>query len=279
MLTDYAIHSDLLVHWTGSDIDEKYDSKWHTGTSSETSQEPKLEEEYHERLLSILEHGFWMTDEDGCCLDLGSSKVTVPPVARTCFSELRLSQSRNHAKRFGRLGVGVKRPFVSERGERPVAYYHGHKKYVKHDIFLEACAAGIENPSLLHFFKSMHQDPNKVDFENFAESEWRIIHHDKLAGQGHAVDPGCSPKEELCAYFSELDGSQKAKLRYLVPLDGWLAVIIYPSVSLKNRARKAVNDPRIRDAIQRIKDLPDRANRVEGGQWPVEMDLDLCRNF
>jgi hypothetical protein len=36
--------------------------------------------------------------------------IDVPAVPQTCFTELKLSQSRAHAREYGRLGIGGKRP-------------------------------------------------------------------------------------------------------------------------------------------------------------------------
>ena len=61
-------------------------------------------------------------------------------------------------------------------------------------------------------------------------------------------------------------------------MDGWLALIIYPSVSIKNKAQQPNSE--IRSLIQKIKKKKDdHGNRVEKGNLPTEMDLDLCRNF
>ena len=60
-------------------------------------------------------------------------------------------------------------------------------------------------------------------------------------------------------------------------------MIIYPSVMVKNRAQW---DNAIAEQIRRIKSDPnDRGNQVEGlrnptrGNWPIELDLDACRNL
>ena len=71
----------------------------------------------------------------------------------------------------------------------------------------------------------------------------------------------------------------KDKLRYLIPLDGWFAMIIYPSLKVKNKAQQDGSTTGIKQQIKRIKDLKDDGNRVEGKNWPIEVDLDACRNF
>ena len=119
---DQAIHSDFIIHWTGGDIDKKYDKCWHKEESSKTIKE-EIMEPYMERLKSILKYGLWMTideEEDKSLKELG---ICRPCVARTCFTELKLSETRTHAKRYGRLGIGFKRPFLFERFGRPMNYF------------------------------------------------------------------------------------------------------------------------------------------------------------
>ena len=93
------------------------------------------------------------------------------------------------------------------------------------------------------------------------------------------VDPRDPSNREAHDYFGTLTDEQQEKVKYLAPLDGWFQVIIYPSLAIKNLAQKDASE-RIRQQIKRIKDDPkDQGNRVEGGNWPMEMDLDACRNF
>jgi len=271
---DYAIHSNLLVHWSGCDIDKKYDPKWHKEDSSQTPNQD-LEQEYLERLLNILKYGLWMTPEKELTLDLGGKECRSPEISRTCFTELRLSQARIHAKRYGRLGIGLKRPFVFQRGGRPVIYY-GPKRHQKYDTFLKNCAQSLTDKSLLHYFKAMNSS-DEPNYDFYAESEWRIIGNHELTISGKAVDPREDKNSKLTQYFASLPEPAKKQLRYLLPMDGWLSCIIYPSVSIKTKAQ---TDERIRRQIEVIKkDSDDEANRIEGGNLPTEMDLDMCRNF
>lgn len=275
MTFDYAVHSSLLIHWTGLDIDEKYDPNWHMRERSETPC-PKLEEEYLERLLNILRHGLWMTAEPKLTIKINEKSIEIPEVSRICFTELKLSNSRTHAKKYGRLGVGLKRPFVFRHGGRPVTYY-GRQKYMENDFFLKNCAENLGDKSLLHYFKAMNSSDGQPNYDFYAESEWRVIY----TNDSKIVNPRLNSNPELTQYFASLPDTAKDKLCYLLPLDGWMSCITYPSVSIKNKAQK---DKQIRDEIERIKEFnkeskKDHANQVEGSNWPVEMDLDLCRHF
>ena len=64
-----------------------------------------------------------------------------------------------------------------------------------------------------------------------------------------------------------------------MPLDGWFAMLIYPSLGVKNHAQQAESSL-ITEQILRIKNKRnDHGNRVEHGNRPIEVDLDACRNF
>ena len=91
--------------------------------------------------------------------------------------------------------------------------------------------------------------------------------------------------KEAHAYFIALEAAQREKLRYLLPLDGWFAMIIYLSLKAKDHAQWATESG-IADEIRRIKSNPrDHGNLVEGltnptrGNWPIEVDLDSCAHF
>jgi len=97
------------------------------------------------------------------------------------------------------------------------------------------------------------------------------------------VNPRDNANEKQHAYFESLTHAQQKRLRYLIPLDGWFAVIIYPSALEKNRAQWG--EYGIKEQMTRIKTNPsDHGNLVEGlpaptrGNWPIEIDLDACRN-
>ena len=110
---DYAVHSDFLIHWTGKDIDNEHHLTWHDADSSETDQ--NVVDLYLRRLEDILTYGLWMTDGGEGRFQVGSSAITIPATPQCCFTELKLSESRAHARRYGRLGIGVKRPFLFQR--------------------------------------------------------------------------------------------------------------------------------------------------------------------
>lgn len=274
---DYAVHSDFLIHWTGKDIDDFYEPKWAESDKSKTDAIPKLNSAYLDRLHSILKYGLWLTEEGETLLQIGDTGVPIPKIPKTCFTELKLSESRTHAKQYGRLGIGVKRPYLFARCGRPLAYY-GFRSDAQNDVFMKACAEDLKDKSLLNFFKPMNSR-STLDYDLYGESEWRILFLQELLDKKLLIDPRDSSNREAHDYFNALTHEQQEKLKYLAPLDGWFQVIIYPSLIIKNLAQKD-GSRKTWQEIHRIKeDRTDHGNQVEGGNWPMEMDLDACRNF
>ena len=273
---DYAIHSDFLIHWTGKDIDREYDQNWHESDKSSTRKNDNVTDQYINRLCDILTHGLWMTSESESTLEFDGAPITVPETPKTCFTELKVSESRKHARQYGRLGIGVKRPFVFTRFGRPLIYYGFHVK-INNDVFLRTCANELGNKNLLNFFKPMNSSLT-LNYDFYSESEWRIIFLHELLNSKLIIDPRNPKNESAHSYFQTLPPEQQKKLRYLIPLDGWFAMIIYPSLDVKNKAQQD-NSSSIVQQIERIKDLNDHGNRVENKNWPIEVDLDACRNF
>ena len=279
---DYAVHSDFLIHWTGKDIDYEHDRTWgdedHRSKTSST-----VTELYLHRLKDILSYGLWMTDSDQQEFRVGTKQITIPATAQSCFTELKLSEFRKHARLYGRLGIGVKRPFLFSRFGRPLAYF-GFGEQSHNDKFLEACASDLADKRLLNFFKPMNSSTRVLNYDLYSESEWRILFFDELLRSKLIIDPRDSAHEREHAYFNSLAAEQQKKLRYLIPLDGWFAMIIYPSGVEKNRAQWDAGCG-IFDEIRRIKSKHDHGNQVEGlknpmrGNWPIEVDLDACRHF
>jgi len=161
---DYAIHSDFLIHWTGKDIDKKDlkgDPIWCKQGKGKSETNKKEVHSYIKRLKDTLKYGLWMTEEDEDPLNIGEDIIH-----KTCFTELKLSESRKHAKYYGRLGIGVKRPFLFKRLGRPVVYY-----LRDNDTFLKNCVNSLKDKTLLNFFKPMNRDNRVLIYDLYAESE------------------------------------------------------------------------------------------------------------
>jgi hypothetical protein len=118
-----------------------------------------------------------------------------------------------------------------------------------------------------------------LNYDLYGESEWRLLFFDELLRTKSIIDPRDASNKMANAYFNSLRSDQQQKLKYLLPLDGWFAMIIYPSGTVKNEAQWRTEHG-IREEIMRIKSkLDDHGNRVEGGSWPIEVELDACRHF
>lgn len=272
---DYAVHSDFLIHWTGKDIDKRdKDDKliWCKPGEDKSETDEDETQSYIKRLNDILQFGFWMTEEtkeDEDSLHVAGKSVSIPRIPKTCFTELKLSESRKHAKQYGRLGIGVKRYFLFDRWGRPLIYYRRNVS----DKFLEGCWTNLKDMKLLNFFKRMNRSDDDLTYDLYAESEWRILFFQELLRQKLIKDPRDPKNEDENKYFNnELTCDEQAKLKYLIPLNGWFAMIIYPSLDVKNKAQQEYPDIQLH--IKRIKE-----DGIEGGNWPVEVDLDACRNF
>jgi hypothetical protein len=274
MPSDFAVHSDLLVHWTGKDIDEKWPPNHELWWKERFSK--NADSAYLERLYNILKFGLWMTPQVAwTAARPGQWAVEIREAAGACFTELKLSQSKNHARRYGHLGIAVKRPFVYNRRGRQMIYIN--ERNDRMDPFFEACSKSTMDPKLMQFFKPMDENrEGQMKYGFYDESEWRIL-EPLNENPSWFVDPKGTSDQATAEYFGRLPEAQQAKLRGLVHLDVWLAAIIYPTIKVKNAAESSKE---IQELIQAIcKNPADPWFGVEKGNLPVQMDLDLCANF
>lgn len=271
MPSNFAVHSDLLVHWTGRDIDQEHQPNWENEGQNAICD--KAVKAYLLRLKSILKHGLWLTEQEGWTVHC-PEEVQVPKVPAVCFTELKLSQSRAHAKKYGRLGIAVKRPFVFNRDGRPMIYFGSR---FGSDPLVKALASKNVDNRLLQFCKPMDSsDSGPLKYDFYSESEWRIIA--ELGGRcgDYIVDPWSTRDIEVQEYAASLPTPAKDKLKYLAPLDGWHAAVIYPGLKVKNAAQSRGSE--VRSLLRSIAGIG-HANCVEGDNLPMELDLDLCRNL
>ncbi len=99
-----GIHSKILVHWMGKDI--------------ENNSEDKRSQFYVDRLKNDLQEGLYTKTTDEAVI----RGWIIKNITRLCFTEIRLSQVQTHAERYGKLGLGITRDFIMNRGGRPVIY-------------------------------------------------------------------------------------------------------------------------------------------------------------
>jgi len=284
---DYAIHSDFLIHWTGGeDIDERDKDgnlNWCKPDKDKSKTTEDETKKYIKRLHDILKFGLWMNKKnDPETIKVNGQKFEKPLVARTCFTELKLSEIREHARKFGRLGIGVKRYYLFDRLGSPMKYIQCDTQNL---FFPPYSIYDKDNPECEKFSFYKHMCSGRpLTYDLFSESEWRIIYSENIKEKLNNQEPNrlslfVNPKEsndkELKQFYNSIQGE---KPEYFLPLDGWFAMIIYPSLDAKNKAQQD-DSTGIKQQIKRIKDIDDHGNRVEGKNWPIEVDLDACRNF
>jgi hypothetical protein len=220
------LRTDFLIHWTGKDIER-----------NRSNLREAHRDAYVDRLINILHEGFWMTIPDEKIIGNNNSWIEYK-APMTCFTEVRLSETQEHAKRYGLLGVGVSRKFVLDRFGGPV-------HYVRNDTF--ECIIGnvnqilnflqkSEQNELVNYFainsaflKNMSSDV-KDDFTFLNEQEWRIVHTHK--------------QTDLERIF-ETDVQQPKYKISLQPND--IRIIVFPDDQTRIKARK---DPRLTNWLQ-----------------------------
>jgi len=289
------VHSDFLIYWTGNDFDK---DDWTGLYSSKTS--PETTKLYLKRLWSILKYGLWVCESKGDEEIYVNKKTFLkPPVARTCFTELRLSEARKHALRYGRLGIGVKRYFVFNRLGGPMTY-------------VQKCTNNLFFPPFSDFLSNKKKNKNEKEMLSFAkhmcppgltpkrydlldESEWRIIYSESIREKIEKSDIDDYEKQKILNSFikpSEIkdnafhnyikEHDKEKRLEYLIKLDEWFAMIIYPSLAVKLESER---DDKIRNCIKCLKpdlpkgEKPSGSGKDEKYNKPIELNLDACRNF
>ena len=175
--------TSLLTYWTGKDIEieiKKLDNN--------------ARQKYLERLRDILVNGFWMNVVNevvkGWHPQWGRVTTATMQVPMVCFTELRLSKSENHNKRYGLMGVVVDREFVLARHGGPVFYVRSQREesiVANFGILFEWLNIQVRNgvqdadiiykncAILISYLKAMSVS-DFDDFEYLDENEWRIVH-------------------------------------------------------------------------------------------------------
>lgn len=295
-----SVHSNFLIHWAGYDIDSEYHPEWWNKNESKLNQ--KIIGPYLERIKYILKYGLWMNKEKDFIVFKGK-EIKIPPVARACFTELKLSETRMHAQKFGRLGIGFKRFFVFNRMGFPMIYFRPERE----NWLLPPYLYGKPDEEIKEFWacflKSMdekHTPGQLLAYKQFDEAEWRIIYSREIEERLRSMK-----KEAICKLFKKPSDIPDAgfqdyikkhdrdkRLEFLIPLEDsestrtsqWFAMIIYPSLAIKVASEA---DKEIRSEIERLKPTASemKLNELSSSasyeyySKPVELDLDSCRNF
>ena len=159
------IHSHILVHWTGKDIEHCPD--------------PNKSKLYVERLKDDLEKGLFTkrTSEDSI------RNWKIKNLVRICFTEIRLSQAETHAERYGKLGIGFTRDFIMNKGGRPVIYipYDAPEdgrllEDSIRNVFEKSKDNAEINRSSKWIMAHVKRMSNGKEKEYYEETEWRLVY-------------------------------------------------------------------------------------------------------
>ncbi len=275
-------HSDYLVHWTGKDI-LKGESP------NEKSYSNEIVQAFLKRLKNILCYGLWMTKHKGDdFIVVNQIKVKKPLVSRVCFTELKISDSMIHSINFGAMGIGFKRLFVVNRMGSPVYYIPECGQVGIHPFFPPFGQWYDENniDEKFAFFKNMssqRNDQGYIAYDLYEESEWRIICSDFLLGEMPKSKRKYFIKRESVSDSGILNDIKNATIKpdYFVPVDQWLALIIYPNLQVKNAS---FQDAEIRRLLNNLKSekfdcFTEGAPITERRNFPMEIDIGAVAHF
>lgn len=261
-----SVHSDILIHWTGKDIDatdpDFTDRKVnHRKRELNPLERPSLTKdyatirEYLKRLKNTLKYGIWLLNDESSDKIRKSARAEgrmsrddgrqydTTNISRASFTELKLSEVRKHAYEYGRLGFGLKRFYLFDRGGQPMFYPKVKSNSTKPNWFLDNDSQFTDEQK--SFFKGMCESED-LNYKYYSESEWRIIcpHDFSMSNKTldairkYFIDIKGELSEEVKKYSGKvsleelerfLNECKNDRLRYLMPMDYWLSVIVYPS--------------------------------------------------
>jgi hypothetical protein len=169
----------------------------------------------------------------------------------TCFTEIRLSQTIEHASKYGLLGIGVTRKFVLDRWGAPVWYVRNRKdeqivhylNYISVEPMLfvqeliDRQILAEKQPMQQNFMESVAFTNSFIknmstagkeedDFVYLDEHEWRIVISEKLLDRGGVVSASTATH-----IASQAPGAYKILLQ---PSD--LKILILPDDRAKQMA-------------------------------------------
>jgi len=184
-----GIHSKILVHWTGKrDI--------------ENEPEARRAQLYLERLRDYYQNGLFAkrTSEDVI------RGMRMANIIRLCFTEIRLSQVQAHSDRYGKLGLGFARDFITNKGGRPVVYipYNASEdSRLLEDSIKNVYERSQDNTGIHRSAKWIMAHVKRMSNENndeiagyedyYEEMEWRIVYDENpenrhlTQGQGKGI--------------------------------------------------------------------------------------------
>ena len=170
-----GIHSKILVHWTGKDIE-----------SNSRANKSQL---YVERMIDDLQNGLFTKRTTEAVI----RKKKIKNLVRICFTEIRLSQARTHAQRYGKLGIGFKRDFIVKKGGRPVIYIPFEIRKDSHllENLIRTVYDKSEGNDEIHksskwIMTHVKRMSNGKGEDYYEEMEWRLV-HDESPNNRHFI--------------------------------------------------------------------------------------------
>jgi hypothetical protein len=253
-MTQSIIHSKFLVHWTGKDINS-FNSEINDNLRKEY-----IARLYIARLRDNLLKGLHMRPGKETIYGKDNKGITAE-IARVCFTEIKLTQTEEHAKRYGRLGIGFDRNFVLEREGNPVFYVqNGDKGHIVENLDVlrgwmsslppNTVGSKIDELGIIFGYLKKMSDRNENELKYYDEMEWRIVHIDRLTGPNNYIQDYGETTEQGKKFF-------RLKVR---PKD--VRLIIFPD---NETIRLALCDEKISDYFK--------------SHIPTLIALDDCENF
>ena len=172
----------------------------------------------------------------------------------------------------------------------PVIYFReefGNWFFVSFEKGKEGEISIPDNAWWAYYLKSMNEGETNLgymQYKNFDESEWRVIFSEEIRkklGDISGINK-CPEDDEFSRYLNDCRVPESKKPQYLLKLDKWFSIIIYPSLAVKVAAE---SDDYIRKHIEDIKPKlstsgnPGSSAAFEKYSKPFEINLDACRNF
>ncbi len=164
-----GIHSKILVHWTGKDI--------------ENSLGANKSQQYVERLKDDYKNGLFAKRVS----ENSIREKKIKNLLRICFTEIRLSQAQTHAERYGKLGIGFTRDFIMNKGGRPVIYIPYKAKAdgrLLEDSINNVYEKSENNKEIHRSSKWIMAHVKRMSNGNlddyYEEMEWRLVHDENF---------------------------------------------------------------------------------------------------
>lgn len=157
-------HSDILVHWTSKEL------------ARQSLSDPNVQKLYVDQLFRIYSKGLRFSQPENPEVVVGLNVMTeLPTLPIICFTELRLSQVREHANRYGKLGIGFRREFLMTWGANPVFYMQNKNQGIVNTNLANLAKNKFKGLDVfLSYIKKMGEH-NSNQYPFYDESEWRMV--------------------------------------------------------------------------------------------------------